>query len=179
MVGSVSEITKIGDSGRYNFERNKMENFDEMKQKISQLETRLASAEDLLRILINRSVLSKPGQQKNFEIHPDNPIFVIQKIVAEAYNIDPFLLTVRANGDKNLRVIRKLAMGLCAKHCAGTHKIISIAFGRSRPSTVSHAYRNMETLKKNDPGFRVKYEFCEEKIMGKKLHHHEKEASST
>jgi len=150
-----------------------------MEVEIAELKKRTKSLEDILRILVNRSVLSKPGQLKIFEINPSNPIFVIQKIVAKAYGIDVFLLATKAYGNKTLRQARKMAMGLCAEHSGETHGIICIAFGRSKPSTVSHAFKNMMALKENDLEFRAKYELCKEEIRKEELHHHEKKTDQT
>jgi chromosomal replication initiation ATPase DnaA len=152
---------------------------EEMKREIAELKTRMASFEDILRILVNRSVLSKPGQQKIFEIDPSNPIFVIQKIVAKSYDINVFLLATKAYGNKTLRRARKTAMGLCAEHSGETHETISIAFGRSKPSTVSHAFTNMMALKEKDPEFHAKYELCEEEILKENLHYHKKKTDHT
>ena len=145
-----------------------------MEVEIVELKKRMNSLEDIQRILVNRSVLAKLDQRKDFEIDPSNPIFVIQKIVAKAYDINVFLLATKAYGNKTLRQARKMAMGLCAEHSGETHETISIAFGRSKPSTVSHAFKNMMALKEKDSEFRSKYEFCEEEILKEKLHHHNK-----
>ena len=150
-----------------------------MEVEIDELKKRTKSLEDILRILVNRSILVKPGQRKDFEIDLSNPIFIIQKIVAKAYGINVFLLATKAYGNKTLRQARKMAMGLCAEHSGETHETISIAFGRSKPSTVSHAFKNMMALKEKDSEFHSKYKLCEEEILKEKLHHHNKKTNQT
>lgn len=94
----------------------------------------------------------------------EDPILLIQKVVADVCEVDPFEVYDEPRGRQCITWARHLGMYLCYELSLGTDDQLSTRFNRLNPSTVGHGRGVAKNGIEIDKRLRAQYDECKSRL---------------